>query len=544
MRQSAFDSVARRAGPPPVSAGAIAVPRLWSALLGLAALAVYLLFCPPVSGDKDASEFTIVLALRAVPHPTGYPIFTLLGHAFVRLLHALGAGWPFAANAWSAVGGGVAIACMHALALQLVPPAVPLARRGRFLLALVPVALLAFNPMWTVETNLAEVYSWHLAWVMATAWVFVLRVRELVDSPSLVPAQQRRRALAWGLLCGLGGAHHLTAIYVAAPLSIALAGLAWRRRALRAGDALAVLVGACVPLLAYGFVAWRAFDPVPGQFPALAASWRGVYEHVSGTLYRRYLGQFDPSEEQRRYLALYIYPLLVPGLAVLLGVAWRARTVAARWTLRALALAALFAVTHAFLYGVGDPSPYFLTPLGLGLLALVPGLGGLWAGGRRSARIARAAVVGLALLATLVAVPWLQVARDRRQVYLNFETLVHRMWESIPFDRAIVLWPNDMYARLQEYQLLRGERLGLDVAHPIMLANAPQRAAFVQKYGFDPIGGIALRMGADGKIVGGADAIDAFAAAVEDRINANTSVPVILFDPEKQSVRLLKKPQP
>ena len=43
----------------------------------------------------------------------------LLGHLFVRIVHALGATWAYAANAWSAVGGAVAVYLLHRLALAL-----------------------------------------------------------------------------------------------------------------------------------------------------------------------------------------------------------------------------------------------------------------------------------------------------------------------------------------------------------------------------------------------------------------------------------------
>src|SRR5678816_1654196 len=108
-------------------APAAVAPRLSnldSVLVGIAALVVYLLFAPPVSGDKDASEFTLVLATGGVAHPTGYPLYTLIGYVFVHALHAIGASWSYAANAWSAVGGALAIGFLHALSARLIPAGV------------------------------------------------------------------------------------------------------------------------------------------------------------------------------------------------------------------------------------------------------------------------------------------------------------------------------------------------------------------------------------------------------------------------------------
>src|SRR5262245_54577688 len=120
-----------------------------SALVGAGALAAYLLLAPSVPGDKDSGELTLVLAFDGAAHPTGYPLYTLLGHAFAKFMHALGANLAYAANAWSAVGGAFAIAFLHALAARLVPPSMPRHGAARFALSLLPVALFALNPVWT-----------------------------------------------------------------------------------------------------------------------------------------------------------------------------------------------------------------------------------------------------------------------------------------------------------------------------------------------------------------------------------------------------------
>ena len=100
---------------------------IWNAAVAAIAFAAYSLVVPGVSSDKDGSEFTLVLATLGLAHPTGYPIYTLVGHAFVALAHAIGVGWDRAANLWSALGGAVALGFMHALASRLLASA----RRGR-----------------------------------------------------------------------------------------------------------------------------------------------------------------------------------------------------------------------------------------------------------------------------------------------------------------------------------------------------------------------------------------------------------------------------
>ena len=66
----------------------------------LAALAWGLLMAPRGYAEGDASEFTLALALAGVPHPTGYPLYTLAGHLATHLLHAFAATGHATPIAW------------------------------------------------------------------------------------------------------------------------------------------------------------------------------------------------------------------------------------------------------------------------------------------------------------------------------------------------------------------------------------------------------------------------------------------------------------
>lgn len=166
--------------------------RLGSALVGLAALAMYLAFCPPVSGTGDSSEFTLVLATNGVAHPTGYPLYTLLGHVFCVLVHGMGASWPFAANAWSAVGGALAVTFLHALGTELIDDAPSIGRATRLLAPLLPVVPFALQPVVMDGATTAEVNVWSVAWACGAAYVLVRLLRLIAGAGgSLSP---RRRA--------------------------------------------------------------------------------------------------------------------------------------------------------------------------------------------------------------------------------------------------------------------------------------------------------------------------------------------------------------
>ena len=341
-----------------------------------AAFVAYALLCPAVSGMGDGSEFTLVLATNGVAHPTGYPLYTLFGHAFGALLHSAGVSWPLAANLWSAFGAAVAVGFLFALAHRLTRTIPDADAPTRFVAALIPVALFAFQPILLIDATAGEVNAWSAAWACMAAFVFV-RLQQGIDAAGDGAAHDRRGALLWGLVCGVGLAHHLTSILVSVPLTIALAVTLVHRRRAAPSLALVAALAACVPVASYAFVAWRAWHPALVQWPALAPSLAGVWDHVSGAQYRHYVGYFAPADDHRALIDHVALPFLVAGAAALAAGLVRARDAGARTTWAGLAAAAALVVAFTFRYGVPDPAPYFLPAMALAAAAAAPALAAL-----------------------------------------------------------------------------------------------------------------------------------------------------------------------
>lgn len=506
-------------------------PLSWrsSLLAGALALAAYLVLAPSVTGDKDAAEFTLVLGTGGVAHPSGYPLYTLLGHPFVKMLHALGATWAYAANAWSALGGALAIMLLHRLSRRLLPHEGSAAGVEAWL----PVLLFAFNPVWTYESTLAETGSWHVAWAAGAALLALKLLEGMAGKGAHTAghAAWRRGAPAWGLVCGAGMAHHLTSLLFIFPLTFVLARAAGRRR-LSAGVLLLAAAGATLPLLSYAHVAWRAFHPGAGQWPALAPSWAAVFDHIRAAQYRSYFGAFRPSPGQAAHLARYVYPFT--GIAALaLAVAIRRLPPGSKRTLLGAVAAACLIQTGVILaYGVPDPGSYFLPVLGAGLVALAPAVASFgWL--KRNATMAL--VVLVAAFGALDGY-WLKVNVDRRGLYVQHEKVLRDMWSAITIDRAFVLWHNDMVHQLLVWQVLDGEKPHLAVHNPAMLTHPWPRRQFAQEFGFDPVEGLPTPDLNDP--AAGARLVD----AISQRLNALSPLPVIEFDGERRSVRMLKKP--
>jgi hypothetical protein len=113
------------------------------------------------------------------------------------------------------------------------------------------------------------------------------------------------------------------------------------------------------------------------------------------------------------------------------------------------------------------------------------------------------------------------------------------MWKSIRIDKGIVIWTDDMYFKLKEYQVYFGEKPGLDVIQTAILPNDYARRVFTQKYGFDPLRDAtreALRAPIrQDFVIGSQPAILAhFFAVIQETIVKNASVPIVAFDPDKK----------
>ena len=526
---------------PQAASGARPVPASWSAAVGAAALLAYLWLAPAVPGAGDSGEFALVLAMNGVAHPTGYPLYTLFGHLFVGALRALGpgaVGWAVAANAWSAVGGGLAIALMHAFAARWIAPAAPLSRRARALIALLPVALFALNPAWTSETTVAEVHAWHVAWVMGVALAFVGFARSSEDGGASW-AQGLGRAAAWGFLCGVGLAHHATAVLVAFPLSLALLAGRARARTLAWVQVAVAVAAALVPLSSYALVYLKAFHPSLAVWAHLEPTWPSWLAHVTGAQYGGFLGRFRPSPLQARSLAPYVYPFVFPWLPLLVLVVLRAGAGAERLIGLGLCGAAALQVSFVLGYGVPDPSSYFLPAMAIGLCAMAPLGGGLVLEGARIRRLGRIAGAALALLALALAGPWIEASRFRRAGLTALERRVRQTWESVPFERGVVVWGDDMFHRLHAYQLLGGEKPEVLVVNPVELLGGTARRRFIARLGFDPLEGVAIPARLATRPDPDGPEFQAFMAAVGRRIEAGTGLPAARFDLKRRAAVLV-----
>jgi hypothetical protein len=469
------------------------------------ALALYLDLAPPALGPGDASEFTLALAFAGATHPPGYPLYVLLGHAFVVALHALGIGWAYAANAWSAVGGAVTVAFALAIAHDLMPGESRPDRTARTSAMAAAGVVVGLSPLALRDGSIAEVQAWHAAWVAAAAWSALRLLRRVGDA-----APSARDALAWGVVCGIGLAHHRTSLLFVVPLSFAIVLRIVRARAWRTALVAWATAGAAVPLACYGLVFFRAVRPAAYQWPLLEPDTASLVRYLTASVYRLYFGRFAPAPDEARLIATSMVPVLVTGLPLLALFVPRAPARDRHWIV-ALLVAATLQLAFTTVYGVPDPSSMFRPALIVAALAVPVCVAAL------PARARVAAAVAICVLA-LAPVPMaLREARASRLRIIQAEARTRTLFRGLPPGRAIVLWINDRWSMLRAFQLLERVRPELYVENPTMLTWPAPRERFRRAMGFDPMAGLKVETPDD-------------LAKIPWNIQAQTKLTVIDFD--------------
>ena len=330
-------------------------------LIGLGALLLYGATAAPGIAElfDDSLEFQLVAPTFAIAHPTGYPLYTLLGGLWSRLLFPIG-NWAWRMNLFSALAGAGTLSLLYLLAKRL-------GGESRWS-GLAAALAFAFGPVWWSQATVAEVYALHNFFVVALLYAAV----------SLGERPTNRQVILLCTLAGLALTHHRTAVLL-------LPGLAFylllTQPTLRRPDRrwLLWLGAVLLPLLLYLYIPLRSAAGAVDLQGDYVNSWSGFWRHV---LASGYTGVFadNPLAVNRtatEWLALVVAQFGWPGLALgMAGLAMglihaRERAV---WGLVWLTLAVnlLFANT----YRVADVEVFWL-PVFL-CLALGVGKGVYW----------------------------------------------------------------------------------------------------------------------------------------------------------------------
>lgn len=330
---------------------------LTAGVLFIAAFLLYLSTLAPsvVTLFDDSLEFQLVTYRLGIAHPTGYPLYTLLGKLFTFI--PVG-NIAYRVNLMSAFFGAATVALLYLLILQMYIPAIPLTlnqERGNIpsFLFTWPVHLggiigalwLAVGLVFWQQATVAEVYTLNTFFVAALLLVAVL------------PLKEERKIGGLAFLFGLSLTHHRTMILLL-PALIVYFYLVYGRSLFTPKNLLLGIGWGAIPLLLYLYLPWRGH--VGSLDGAYQNTWAGFWRQVSASGYGLFI--LDNPFGHERDLAFYWnllaaqFYITVPGF---LGLAYLFRI----GRQKLLILTGLAFLTYLFFnlfYNVTDIEVFFI----------------------------------------------------------------------------------------------------------------------------------------------------------------------------------------
>ncbi len=446
-----------RASKPPTAPTALrpSARALWcAAAVFVVALAVYLATLCPTVIDEDSGELAAAAHVLGIPHPTGYPLWTMLARAcdFLPVGHTT----AYRVALLSALSGASAAALLAWLVVSLTGMALPGAFAG--------IAFALWLPMWSQAVR-PEVYALE-AMLFA---VFLITLWRWNDRRS------PRRLLWVGLAGGFVAMHHRTGFLAAAP---ALVAAFWLTRPRRGRSLLPAAAAFIAPFLCYLYLPIRAAAR-PSMNWGYAVTAERFFYHVLGRQYARWAFA-NPLEQAAKEAARLLGealagPLWLSVLLAAVGlpfIFWGM----ARWcrtrpavTVPLLAGAALLAVWVVEWGDTSDPKVW-LTPLGL-VLAMFGGAGLSFLADRPPLRrlgLPASAAAGIAVCGLLLFANWARA--DQSGVWRHRD----RWWAALSrMDRKAIFvceWDDPMFAGYY-LQNVEGFRKDVTILRPHGLWN-------------------------------------------------------------------------
>ncbi|WP_395092820.1 protein O-mannosyl-transferase family [Armatimonas sp.] len=228
-------------------------------LFAVAALLYALTMCRTIYTGDDG-DFELAMATLGVCHPTGYPLFTLLGRAFLLGLEPIIDEPAMRVNLMTALFGAAAVAIFYRFLAALI---------SSRLVAASAALLLAFAPTLWQQSLSCEVYTLTALFLCTVLWLSVRLERgERVLAPLV-------------LVYGLALTNNLT-------MALFLPGFlmfAWHKVGFK--KLFAYLPLFLLPLLLYAYI------PLAAKFSHSPVLWGSpktpelFYKHLSGDLYRQ-----------------------------------------------------------------------------------------------------------------------------------------------------------------------------------------------------------------------------------------------------------------
>ena len=247
------------------------------ALLWLALLPVYLMTMSRTVGRADTFEFQVVAPQLGIAHPTGYPLYLLLGKLWTVLIPMGSVAWRL--NLGTTVYGLLAASCLYLFAVRLV--------RDSLSALLGAVALGLTYTFWSQAIE-AEVYTLHALCICAALWLMCEIVNEQPRAADAGPAVGNWKLPLLAFVIGLGLTNHLTTMILLLPLLFLLPLIYVRNR----GAPAAILRS--LPLAAVAFLLPLAlYAYLPIRWAAVNGEAMGLDRFVDWVVAGRFQGAWQ-----------------------------------------------------------------------------------------------------------------------------------------------------------------------------------------------------------------------------------------------------------
>ncbi|MDO9392292.1 MAG: DUF2723 domain-containing protein [bacterium] len=398
-------------------------PRSGAWLVFFVVLAAYVLTAAPTIGPIDSGELSLAVNTLGIAHPTGYPLFTLLGKIWVTLMF-----WgdlAFRLNILSALIG----ACSAAFLFLILRDS-----GVRTELAIAGIFLWAFSPVVWDQATVMEVYGLTSLLGMMLLWLS-LKFKKENDYKAL---------FLIAFTAGLGLGNHLSLLWYLPGVAVIVLDKQflrdWKRPALTVSlFALGLSVYLYLPLRSINDPLLNWGDP---------SNWSRFLNHVTGRQYRVWMFNNSLSELWHNFIRFlkiaiahpwaYFSWLAVPGFIHLF--------IKNKRLLAALAAITLASVFYGINYSIPDIAAYFLPALAALSITAAMGLQALseLASARIGLKTSRAFCwAALALALAVPAFNWKQADRSRDHFTVDFANDI--MVSAGP--NAVILTDNwDVYA--------------------------------------------------------------------------------------------------
>lgn len=436
----------------------------------------------------DGGDFISAARAWGVPHPTGYPTYTVLLRIFGDVV-AIG-DQAFRANLFSALVGSIAVPFVFVAALRLLR-SIPVAEVGdrRSVTAAALLAALAFGTsrlFWS-QSTITEVYTLN---ALFGSVLLVLTLGVVGDVAAGRLSIRSRTLMA--LLLGVGLGNHTTLGLAATPFGIWVLWLVWRRFGWRGVLDWRPVVGLLAGLSVYLYVPIAA-SGAPIVSWGSPDSFEGFRWLISGTIYRPYA--FGLSSELLSGRIATIAELLFTQFTVfgtVIGIAG----LMAIWTYSrefviASVVSALTVTVYAVAYDTVDSFIYLITVFMLFSLWIAVGTAVMGQGIKRyAARVSRLngvqrqVYVGT-FVAVLLVVPVWSVASGWGELNLSDKDGPAKYAEETIAKAAggvVLAEEPELFALVYQAQVADPE-LDVMVVGPIMLHHDWYWDQLVQYYG-------------------------------------------------------------